>query len=283
LIQKSDLVVRLVFIVVAAVIVLWTLFPIYWLAVTGVKTQTDVLTSPPVWFPKPDWHFYRDVLSESGISQGVGYIALRDSLIISMGTTLLCVILGAMAAYVCSVFPANVPTGGKSMAFTILTFRMFPPIVPTIPIFWLFFLLGLLDTHLSLIIAFTTFNLPFAIYMMKTFFDDIPRPIVDAGLVDGYSPFKLFWKIVLPLAVPGLVSVTALCFVFAWNEFLMSLILTSTAVRPYTVLLATWMTAMEIAWAHRAALAVVGIIPPIILVWILRDRLVRGMTLGAVR
>jgi len=280
---RANLVVRFVFIVVAAVVLIWTLFPVYWLAVTGVKTQTDVLTRPPVWLPNPDWHFYRDLLTAGGIATGSGFFSLIDSLIISSGTTLLCVIFGAMAAYVLSVFPGNVPTGGKSMAYTILTFRMFPPIVPTIPLFWLFYTLGLLDTHASLIIAFTTFNLPFAIYLMKTFFDDIPRPILEAALVDGYSPFKLFWKIALRLAIPGLVSVSALCFVFSWNEFLMSLILTATKVRPYTVLLATWMTSMEIAWAHRAALAVIGIIPPILLVWILRERLVRGMTLGAVR
>jgi multiple sugar transport system permease protein len=281
--MKDNLLIRFVFIVAAAVIIIWTLFPVYWLAVTGVKTQTDVLTRPPVWLPIPDWHFYQDVLSGTGIAMGSGIASLKDSLIISTGSTILCVVFGAMAAYVLSAFPRNVPTGGNSMAYTLLTFRMFPPIVPAIPLFWLFFILGLLDTHLSLIIAFTTFNLPFAIYMMKTFFDDIPRPILDAGLLDGYSPFKLFRKIALPLVMPGLVSVTALCFIFAWNEFLMSLILTATNVRPYTVELAVWMTSMEIPWADRAALAVIGIIPPIVLVWILRERLVRGMTLGAVR
>jgi len=280
---------RFILVVAAAVIMIWALFPVYWLAVTGVKTPADVLTSPPVWFPDPDWHPYRDVLFVKGGAEGISYTQLTDSLIISIGTTILSVTLGAMAAYVCSIFPANVPTGGKNMASRILIFRMFPPVVSAFPLLWLFFYLpGLSDTHLSLIIAFASFNLPFVVYIMKTFFDDIPRPILEAGLVDGYSPFRLFWKIALPLATGGLVSVTALCFIFSWNEFFMSLILTGTRVRPWTLQLASWMACgevkcSEITLPYRAALATIGMVPPIVLVWILGDRLVRGMTLGTVR
>ena len=282
--MEMEKITRIVGLIGITLALLWTIFPIYWLFITGIKTQTEVLTRPPILIPPdPDWHFYWDTISPFGRGVERGIDALKDSIIISTSTTVLSVLFGSMAAYVLSVFPKRVPTGGESMAFTILTFKMMPPIVVALPLFWLFYQMNLLDTHIALIISFTSFNLPFVIWLMKGFFDDIPKPILEAAFLDGYSPFQMFRKIALPLVGPGLMSVTALCFVFSWNEFLISLILTATSVRPFTVTLVTWMTAMEIAWAHRAALAMIGSVPPLIVIWLLRERLVRGLTLGAVK
>jgi multiple sugar transport system permease protein len=208
-----------------------------------------------------------------------GLQGLRDSLIIASATTLVSVLLGALAAYSLSRFK----TGGENFSFWILSTRMFPPVAAALPLFLIFKEIKLLDSHMALIIANTIFNLPFVIWLLKGFFDELPLELEEAALIDGCSYWGAFARVALPLVTPGLVATALFSFIFAWNEFMFALLLTRRTVRTLTIIVPSLVGGHEILWGEIAAIGTIAIIPGIVLSLLLQRYLVRGLTMGAVK
>jgi multiple sugar transport system permease protein len=250
------------------------LLPVVWIFLTSFKSQGEVFSYPPVFKPHQiDFRHYSAALG------GAGGKALQDSLIVAGGSTAIALLVGVPTAYSISRFRV----GGQHLAFWILSIRMFPPVASAIPLFLLFQKFGLLDTYTALIVAYLTFNVPFVVWFVKGFFDDLPRDLEEAALVDGATRWRAFTGIALRLAVPGIVTSALLAFVFAWNEFLLALFLTRSQVRTLPVALANLVGGHEIQWGEIGALTVIAILPVVALALLLQRYVVRGLTFGAVK
>ena len=260
-----------------ALIMVFCLFPFYWLINTSLKTGAD-LSSAKVIPPHPSLDNY------SSIFQNDDFIkALRNSAIISLVTTLVALVFGAFAAY--ALARLHFPMKFLLLA-VILSITTFPPIAIAAPVFKLWTDLGLYNTYLGLILPDLTFTLPLTIYILTSFFREIPRELEEAALVDGATYFQSFRKVVLPLAAPGLVTAGLLAFIFVWNEFLFAITLTSSPnVRPVPAAIAffTGSSQFEIPLGTISAASVVVTVPLIILVLLFQKRIVAGLTAGAVK
>jgi multiple sugar transport system permease protein len=205
---------------------------------------------------------------------------LRNSLIIAGLSTVFSVGLGFFAAYAFSRF--DVPGKGDLMFF-ILSTRMLPAVVVTIPLFLMYRQLGMHDTHIGMILLYTVFNLSLSVWLLKGFIDEIPIEYEEAALVDGYSRLQAIFKIVLPQAMTGIAATTVFALIFAWNEYAFALMLTSDTARTAPPSIATMLGRGGIEWSAIAAGSLGFLIPVVIVVFLLRDYLLRGVTFGAVR
>lgn len=275
--MKRENILRIIFGVILTAALLFFLFPVVWMFLTSFKTQAQVFSSPPVFIPPQEqWNFsnYSAALHESGALAGV-----RDSMIVSLSTATISVLMGSLAAYSL----ARYRIGGDQFSFWILSTRMFPPVATAIPLYLIFRDLKLQDTYWALIIANTIFNLPFAIWLLKGFIEDLPAEMEESALIDGASVFGAFVRITVPLIAPGLVTAFLFTFVFTWNEFLFALLLTRRVVRPLTVIVQSLAGGHVILWAQIAATGVLAIIPGILLVIFFQRYIVRGLTMGALK
>jgi multiple sugar transport system permease protein len=205
---------------------------------------------------------------------------LRNSLIIAGGSTIASVVLGLFAAYAFSRFPV---AGKDDLLFFILSTRMLPAVVVAVPLFLMFRQLGLHDTHLGMILLYTVFNLSLTVWLLKGFIDEIPKEYEEAALVDGYTRFQAFYKIVLPQAATGIAATTVFSLIFAWNEYAFALMLTSQNARTAPPAIATMLGRGGIEWSAIAAGTLVFLIPVVIITFALRRHLLRGVTFGAIR
>ncbi len=205
---------------------------------------------------------------------------LRNSLIIAGLSTIASVVLGLFAAYAFSRF--KIP-GENDLLFFILSTRMLPPVVVTIPLFLMYRQLGLHDTHLGMILLYTVFNLSLSVWLLKGFIDEIPKEYEEAALVDGYSRLQAFFRVVLPQAVGGIAATTVFCLIFAWNEYAFALMLTSEQARTAPPSIATMLGRGGIEWSAIAAGSLGFLIPVVIVTFALRNYLLRGVTFGAIR
>jgi multiple sugar transport system permease protein len=261
---------------IVIIVLIWTVFPLYWLVITAFKPLEEFMTYPPTFWPG-EWTLDNFV---EGLVRQKGAAAIVDSLYIALGTFILSMAVGVPAAY--SI--ARYKTGGVDLSFTILSMRFMPPIVPAIAFFLISTKLGIYDTYLLLILTNSLANIPFVVWIMKGFFEEIPYQIEEAAQVDGASWPRLFWDNVLPLAAPGLVAVSLFCFIFAWNELLFATILTGRNLQPFTkVVPGINIGHVEPHWGGIAALGLIVIIPIVILCWYMQKYIVRGMTYGAIR
>ena len=210
------------------------------------------------------------------------FYQLLNSVIIGGGSTILAVGLGTLAAYAFSRFEV---AGKDDLLFFILSTRMLPPVVVVIPIYLMYSALGLRDTHFGLILLYTTFNVSFAVWLMKGFIDEIPKEYEDAALVDGYSRFQTFLKVILPQSVTGIAATAVFCLITAWNEFAFALVLTEVGGRavtaPPSITSATGSSGMD--WGKIAAGTFVFLLPVAVFTFLMRNHLLRGVTFGAVK
>ena len=210
------------------------------------------------------------------------FYQLLNSIIIGGGSTILAVGLGTLAAYAFSRFDV---AGKDDLLFFILSTRMLPPVVVVIPIYLMYSALGLRDTHFGLILLYTTFNVSFAVWLMKGFIDEIPKEYEDAALVDGYSRFQTFLKVILPQSVTGIAATAVFCLITAWNEFAFALVLTEVGGRavtaPPSITSATGSSGMD--WGKIAAGTFVFLLPVAVFTFLMRNHLLRGVTFGAVK
>lgn len=207
-------------------------------------------------------------------------LRLRNSVIIAFGATIASVLLGLFAAYAFSRF--DVP-GKDDLLFFILSGRMLPAVVVTIPIFLMYRQLGLHDTHAGMILIYTVFNLSLTVWLLKGFIDEIPREYEEAAMVDGYTRFQAFYKIVVPQSATGIAATTVFSLIFVWNEYAFALMLTSQNARTAPPAIATMLGRGGIEWSAIAAGTLVFLIPVLIIIFALRKHLLRGVTFGAIR
>lgn len=272
---NTDRVLRWTSYVLTFFMVMLFLFPWLWVFSLGFKTRTEILSPTLVWIWKPTLANFNEVLIVKGY-----WRLIVNSLIIAVSAVSLCIVIGVPTAYAFSRFP--IP-GKESWFYMILTFRMAPAVVLALPLYIIFARLALLGTYIAPIIAHITFTLPFVIWLMRSFFDDIPKEIDAAAMTDGYTRTGAFLHAVLPLVKSGIVAVTLFSIIFSWNEFLYGLILTSDATRPVASQIPSLIRPHGTLWGEVAALATVASLPVAFLIFALQRSLVRGLSFGAVK
>jgi multiple sugar transport system permease protein len=258
----------------AGVLTLFFLFPIYWLVMISFKTADEIFAYPPKWWPGQIQFDNYAVLFKDGDATTVW-----NSFVVAGASTLAAMFLGTLCAYGL----ARYRTGGKHLANWIISQRMVPPIAVVFPIFLLYVYFGWVDTYFGLILLYTTFNLPYVIWMMRGYILDIPVSLEEAALVDGCTRWEVLCKVVFPMCRAGLFATAIFTFVFAWNEFLFALVLTRTEVTTYTVQVTHYFGGQSNFWAKISAMSVLGTVPIFIVVAFMQRYLVRGISLGAVK
>ncbi len=277
--RRQSPIIKAISALILIVALVFFLFPVVWMILTSFKTNAEFFSNPPVFIPH-QWTLTNYFNSMRMPPEGRGGIqGLRDSLIISLATMIVTLVVGSLAAYSF----ARYRTGGENLSFWVLSTRMFPPVASALPLFLLFKQFRLLDTHMALIIANTIFCLPFVIWLLKGFFEDLPIELEEAALIDGASPFGAFLQIAVPLVAPGLVATALFSFIFTLNEFMFALLFTRSDVRTLTIIVPSLVGGHEILWGEIAAVGTVAIIPGVLLALLLQRYLVRGLTLGAVK
>jgi multiple sugar transport system permease protein len=274
--------------VVIAIALIFYLIPVYWIIATSFKPYMDIFAMPPKFTFKPTFDNYVGLMTIRAMSDGKMKVAsassypwqLLNSIIIGFASTALAVCLGTMSAYAFSRFPVK---GKGDIMFFILSTRMMPPVAVVIPLFLMYRALHLIDTHIGLILLYTTFNVSFATWMMKGFMDEIPKEYEEAALVDGYSRFRAFLKIVLPQSVTGIAATAVFCLITAWNEFTFALIMTTKNARTAPPSLASRMGSSGVEWGQIAAGTFIFLIPIVVFTFIMRNHLLRGVTFGAIK
>jgi multiple sugar transport system permease protein len=267
-------------------------FPIYYWFTIAFRVEREIFELPPLLF---DWTFSGKSFEEVfGISLGGDkaratlagggnfYMLPRlwDSIIIAVCSTALAVSIATLAAYALSRMRF---AGQHHFVFWILSTRMMPPVAIAIPMFFIYKQFGLLDTYTGIILIHALMNLPLAVLLLKSFFDDIPLEIDEAALIDGASRWLIFRKIVAPMAIGGIAATAVLCFIFSWTEFLFVLTLTQTGLKTVPVVASTFVTSTGTAWGNMAALGVGAMVPAFIFILMVQKNLVRGLTLGSLK
>ena len=269
-------------VVVALVIVValvWTLWPIFYIFGNSFKPRFEMFSYDLVMWPeKPILKHYYEAFIERPFLR-----FMLNSVIVAVSTTVASLAFGTLAAFGLARlrYPANLKF---HLSFFILGVRMMPPIVSVLPLFLFFTFLGLHDTKFALVIAYTGFNLPFVVWMMKGYFQEIPREMEDSAMVDGDTRLGAFWRIVLPLAAPGIAATAIFCLILSWNEFLFALILTDTVdAKTLPIGIVGRITKLEVRWGEMSAAGFASMIPIVIFAFIVQRHLVRGLSFGAVR
>lgn len=260
-----------------AAIVVFCLFPFYWLINTSLKSGAD-LSGAALLPPSPTFDNYTSIFEDTAFTN-----ALRNSAIIAGSVTVLSLLVGSFAGY--ALARLHLPFKFLILAI-VLSISTFPPIAIAAPVFELWTDIGLYNTYLGLILPSLAFGLPLTVFIMASFFHDIPRELEEAALVDGATRLQAFRKVVIPLAAPGVVTAGLLVFIFAWNEFLFAITLTSTPERrpvPAAIAFFTGSQQFEIPLGTISAASVVVTVPLIVLVLIFQKRIVAGLTAGGVK
>jgi multiple sugar transport system permease protein len=262
-------------ILLLAVIILFCVFPFYWMVTTSLKTQIVALEAPPVWVFEPTLQNYREALFEDGVLR-----TLINSVIIAICTTLLAIGLGLPAAYALARFEFR---GKKDLWFWFITNRMISPIVLALPFFLIVRNFGMLDSHITLILIYLTFNLPIVIWICTDQFRAIPKDLDEAAKLEGASQFRIFSQICLPLAMPGVAVSAIFSFIFSWNELMFALVLTRNAAKTAPAMAVSFMEGYNLPYGKIMATSTLIVIPVLIFALIASKQLVRGLTMGAVK
>lgn len=259
--------------------------PIIWVIITSLKPDLLIGSDVPVWIFRPVLEHYQVLLG--GKQAGLAAFGsefefgkyFRNSLIITISATALSIALSYPAAYSIARFK----TGGGNLSFLILAQRMLPPIIFLVPISILFRFYHLIDRPFGIILVHLTFNIPFATWVIKSFIEDIPIEFEHSAYLDRYSRFDVMTKIIFPLTRAGIVAVSVICFIFSWNEFIFTLILSFIKATTLTVGAARFVTGYGIEWGKIAAATTIAMIPTIIVGLVGQRYLVRGLTMGAIK
>jgi multiple sugar transport system permease protein len=205
---------------------------------------------------------------------------LWDSIVVALFSTALAIVIATLAAYALSRMRFRAQ---HHFVFWVLSTRMMPPVAVAIPMFFIYKDFGLLDTYTGVILIHALMNMPLAVLLLKSFFDDIPIEIDEAALIDGASRFMIFRKIVLPMATGGIAATAVLSFIFSWTEFLFVLTLTQTSLKTVPVISSTFVTSTGTAWGNMAALGAAAMVPAFVFILLVQKNLVRGLTLGSLK
>jgi multiple sugar transport system permease protein len=265
-----------------AFLLAFTVLPMLWMVSTSLKTEFASIQQPPRWIPAdPTLEQYQELLSPTNRTgqQFLGY--LRNSIWVSTATTVLGVLVAVPAAYAFSRF--SFP-GREPLFFSVLVRNMFPVVVFLIPLFILMRRLGLVNTHLSLILTYLTFGLPLSIWLLKGFYDNIPPELERAARIDGATRFQAFWKIVMPLSTPGIVATAIYAFIQGWNEYVYArTFINSQELMTMPVGLEKFFAEYASNWPGLMAASFIMSVPVVVLFLVLQRHFVRALTEGAVK
>jgi ABC-type glycerol-3-phosphate transport system permease component len=255
------------------VVLIFTLFPFYWLMLTSVQPKEDLMNSPPKFSTdNPTLQTYgyaiRETLKE-----------FMNSLAVAFSTTIIAVLFGATSAY-CF---ARYKIGGSSLPFWILSLKFFPPVVAIVPFFLMMNTFRLIDTRMAVIIPHLILTVPFAVWMIKGFIQEVPRELEEAAMIDGCSQLNVIRIVTLPLIAPGLVVTALFCFIWSWNDFMFALVLTRNQAMTIPVAIAGMRDPHGLMWGEVSATAALGTLPIIALAILLQKYLVRGLSLGSLK
>jgi multiple sugar transport system permease protein len=261
-------------IVASCAFLLAWIFPIVWSFLNSFKTEQDVLAYPPKLVFAPTLAAYRDVLfGPSSILPN-----LWSSFVISVGTTVITIVLAVPAAY------ALARMRGKRLAgFYVLATQMLPPVGIIIPYFLILRNIGWIDTYQGMILIYLSFSLPFAIWLMVSYFEEIPLEMEEAAYLDGASRLRTLWRIIIPQVQGGIAVTVVFVFLNAWNEFLFAVVLSGNTVRPVTIAMFNFVSVEQTLWAKLAAVSVLAMLPVIVLGVVAQKNIVKGLTVGAVK
>jgi sorbitol/mannitol transport system permease protein len=249
-------------------------FPVIWMLLTSLKQAKDVTTNPPVWFFTPTLEHFTNVF-DSNITP-----FLLNSLMASVFSTLLVVVLATPAAYALSLRP--VAKWSDALFFFIST-KMMPVVAAVLPVYLLTVKIGMKDNIWTMVILYTSMNLPLAIWMMRSFLLEVPREVLEAGEVDGAGLITSIRRIVLPIVSPGLAATALICFIFTWNEFFLAVNLTDTNASTAPIFLLGFISGRGPFLADLSAAAVLLSLPVLLAGWVAQNKLVRGLSMGAVK
>jgi multiple sugar transport system permease protein len=261
-------------------------FPVLWIILTAFKTNNDALAVPAKFFFTPTLENFQQVFSRAysvgGQAQNTGFsLYFFNSIFIAGSSVLLALLIGTLAAFGFSRYPLK---GNDTYLFIILTTRMLPAIVVIIPIFVMFRITGLAGTYAGIVALYTAFNLPFTIWMMKSFFDELSLDVEDAARLDGSSEVRVFLKICLPQVIAGLAATAVFGLILTWNEFLFALLLSGIETRTVPVAMAQTIGGdIGVRWGLLAAIETLFLVPVILVTFFLQNHLLRGVTFGTIK
>jgi multiple sugar transport system permease protein len=248
------------------------LFPFYWMVLTSLRSQVDNVSRIPVWFFTPTWENYQNVIARNNFLEFTW-----NSFVIASLSTFFGLVLGLPAAYSIARFKQD------GLALAILIARLTPYITYLVPWYLAFRALGLIDTYVALTLTHLIVGMPLIVWIMISFFENVPQDLEEAAFVDGATRMGAFWRVILPLSAPGIVAASILAFIFSWNQFLFSLVLSGPNTRPVPVAVFNFISYGQIDFGGLGAAAVLITLPVIILTLIIQRWIVTGLTMGAVK
>jgi multiple sugar transport system permease protein len=258
------------------IVFLTSVFPFYWMVTTSLKSQADALAVPPVWVFTPTLSHYIDALFEHDVAH-----SLLNSLIVASSATFLSLLLGTPAAYALARFEFR---GKEDLWFWFISNRMISPIVLALPVYILSRQTGLLNTRIVLVLIYLTFNLPIVVWICTDQFRSIPPDIEQSARLEGANQFDIFWRIYLPLGIPGVAVSAIFAFIFSWNELLYALVLiTSQGLKTAPVVATNFMSGYELPWGKIMATGTVIVLPVTVFALLVSRHMVRGLTMGATK
>jgi sorbitol/mannitol transport system permease protein len=248
-------------------------FPILWMTITAFKTEIDAVSPSLVFRPTLE--------NFSAVNERVNYVgSVWNSVIESLGATLICLAFAMPAAYAMAFYPGRKT---KDLLMWMLSTKMMPAVGVLVPIYYIFRVTGLLDTRTGIVIMYTLMNLPIVVWMLYSFFREVPKEILEASRMDGATPMQQLRLLLLPLSLPGVMSTGLLSIILCWNEAFWSINLTSANAAPLTQLIASFSSPEGLFWAKLSAASLLAIAPILVFGWLTQRQLVRGLTFGAVK
>ncbi|MDQ4042720.1 MAG: carbohydrate ABC transporter permease [Actinomycetota bacterium] len=274
-IQASDVVTNVLTIAYFA----FALFPVFWIFLLSLKPDEQLFTTYFVF--DPTLENYRAVLGLSGGATGIPFVRFFfNSLIISFGAVAIALVVGVPAAYAAARWKFR---GSESLLFTLLSFRFAPELTVIIPLYVIYQQLGLFDSYVGMIWVYQLIALPFVVWILRSYFQDMSPELEQSALLDGYTRIRAFFLVVVPLVRPGIAAVSLISFIFAWNNFVFPLILTASDAQTVTVGSLSFLGGNRPNYNFTAAAALIAAIPPLILAFSIQRYLVRGLSFGAVK
>lgn len=249
-------------------------FPVLWMVLTAFKQESDAATNPPTFFFTPTLQQFRNVFDA-----GIG-TPLLNSLCATVVSTILVLLLGVPAAFALSLRPVRKT---KDALFFFISTKMLPIVAAIIPLYVIVGKLGMLDNVWTLIILYTAMNLPIAVWMMRSFFLEVPGELLEAASIDGASLWTAVREVILPLISPGIAATALICVIFSWNEFFFAVNMTAVNAQTMPVFLTGFMSGQGLYWAQLSAASVLTALPVVVCGWIAQNKLVRGLSFGAIK
>ena len=249
-------------------------FPILWLFFTSLKTESDAIATPPTLFVPLSFEHYRQALS------GEYPHFLKNTVIVTVASIAIAFLLGLPAAYKLAFFPGR---KANDFLFFVLSTRFMPGVAVIVPIFLLYTRIGLIDTLPGLVLMYTTLNLPIVVWLMRSFFKDVPYELIEASLLEGASHSRILWETVLPLSKAGLATTAFLLIILTWNEFFFAVNLSGHQAATLPVFMASFFTSEGQSWARMSAAAFLAVLPVLLLGWVASRALVKNVLAGAVK